>query len=238
MNSDHPEAVLVWDLETVPDFRAFAVSQGHLEWTDQQAREALGSGFPKLPLHKIICIGALIAFRGNSGWQVRSYGAPHIGERSEYELIQSFVDRIEELRPKLVTFNGSSFDLPVLRYRAMLHSIAAPGLGRRPYFNRYTDDATDLCDVLASFDARAKPSLNELSRILGFAGKPDGMSGGDVEKYFNAGEIQKISDYCEADVINTYRVWLKYELFRGALTKDQYVQSDATLINLVLSRNS
>jgi hypothetical protein len=33
-------------------------------------------------------------------------GAPHVGDRSEAELIQAFVDRIAELNPQLVTFNG------------------------------------------------------------------------------------------------------------------------------------
>ena len=42
----------------------------------------------------------------------------NIGERTEKELIQAFVDKIAELNPQLVTFNGSSFDLPVLRYRS------------------------------------------------------------------------------------------------------------------------
>jgi hypothetical protein len=35
-----------------------------------------------------------------------------MGERSEVELLQTFVDRVAELRPQMVTFNGSSFDLP------------------------------------------------------------------------------------------------------------------------------
>jgi hypothetical protein len=46
---------------------------------------------------------------------IDALGAPHVGERSEKQLISSFVDRIAELSPQLVTFNGSSFDLPVLR---------------------------------------------------------------------------------------------------------------------------
>jgi predicted PolB exonuclease-like 3'-5' exonuclease len=52
---------------------------------------------------------------------VDALGAPHVGERSEKALISSFVDRIAQLTPQLVTFNGTSFDLPVLRYRAMVH---------------------------------------------------------------------------------------------------------------------
>jgi hypothetical protein len=38
-----------------------------------------------------------------------------VGERSEKQLIRSFCEKIAELTPQLVTFNGNSFDLPVLR---------------------------------------------------------------------------------------------------------------------------
>ena len=76
-----------------------------------------------------------------------------IGERSEREIISAFVNRIADLAPQLVTFNGAAFDLPVLRYRAMVCGVAAPGLAARPYFNRYSEDAIDLCDVLSSFSS-------------------------------------------------------------------------------------
>ena len=70
--------------------------------------------------------------------------APHAGDRPEKALISSFVEGIAELSPQPVTFNSSSFDLPVLRYRAMVHGVGAPGLAMRSYFNRYTEDATQL----------------------------------------------------------------------------------------------
>jgi 3'-5' exonuclease len=140
--------VLVWDIETVPDLRGFAAANGLDGKSDDEIRTDMGDKFPKHVYHSIACIGALIARHNGDRWVVDALGAPHVGERSEKELIKGFVDRIAELTPQLVTFNGSSFDLPVLRYRAMVHKVPAMGLSLRPYFNRYTDDAVDLCDVL------------------------------------------------------------------------------------------
>src|SRR6476646_8862903 len=104
-------SVLVWDLETVPDFRGFAAANDLAGKSDDEVREAMGDKFPKHIYHSIVCIGALVAHRNNDHWVVDASGAPHIGERTEKELIASFVDRIAELRPQLVTFNGNSFDL-------------------------------------------------------------------------------------------------------------------------------
>jgi len=73
----------------------------------------------------------------------------------------------------------------------MTHKVSAPGLSARPYFNRYTDDAIDLCDVLSSFAPNAKASLHELCRVMGLAGKPLGMDGGEVEKYYRDGRIKE-----------------------------------------------
>src|SRR6266567_3906721 len=128
-----------------------------------------------------------LLIRESGCWTVDALGAPHIGERTEKALISSFVDRIAELSPQLVTFNGASFDLPVLRYRAMVHGVTAPGLAARPYFHRYTDDAIDLCDVLSSFSSQAKATLHELCRVMGLPGKPDGINGAEVEKYYRDG---------------------------------------------------
>src|SRR6516165_116690 len=231
--------VIVWDIETVPDLRGFAAANGHVGKTDDEIRAAMGDKFPKHIYHSIVCIGALIAHRDNGGpWIIDALGAPHVGERPEKALIASFVDRIAELSPQLVTFNGSSFDLPVLRYRAMVHGVAAPGLALRPYFNRYTEDAVDLCDVLSSFSPQGKATLHEMCRVMGLPGKPDGMSGADVEQYSREGRLHEIADYCETDVVNTYRVWLRYELFRGRLSEAEHQGSEAGLVEFIKAHSN
>jgi predicted PolB exonuclease-like 3'-5' exonuclease len=231
-------SVIVWDIETVPDLKGFAHANGHDGKSDNDIRTAMGDKFPKHIYHSIICIGGLVARQMNGHWSVDALGAPHVGERSEKLLISSFVDRIAILTPQLVTFNGTSFDLPVLRYRAMVNGVAAPGLSLRPYFNRYTEDAIDLCDVLSSFSPQAKATLHELCRVMGLPGKPDGMSGGEVENYYRDGRIGEIAEYCESDVVNTYRVWLRYELFRGRLSNVAFDASESNLIEFIKTRGN
>ena len=118
-------------------------------------------------------------------------------------------DKIAQLNPQLVTFNGNSFDLPVLRYRAMVHGVSAPGLSARPYFHRYIEDAVDLCDVFSSFSPQGKATLHEISRVMGLPGKPKGFDGSEVESYYREGKLKEIAEYCETDVVGT-QVWLRY----------------------------
>jgi len=190
--------VIVWDLETVPDLQAAARMLGMQGVPDEEVRAALGSGFPRHPLHKVASIGALVAERQPEGWQVQALGAPHIGQRTETDLIRSFIDRIGELHPQLITFNGHSFDLPVLRYRAMVNRVPALGLQGRPYFRRYTEDALDLCDVFGSYSPGARIKLDEICKIIGLPGKPSGIDGSEVEAMVQAGRIAEVSQYCES----------------------------------------
>lgn len=113
--------IIIWDLETVPDLRGYARANNLNDKSLDEVRAAMGDEFPKLIYHSIICIGALVASRTANGYEVQAVGAPHVGQRTEKELIESFVSKIAQVSPQMVTFNGSGFDLPVLRYRAMIY---------------------------------------------------------------------------------------------------------------------
>jgi hypothetical protein len=53
-----------------------------------------------------------------------------------------------------------------------------------------------------------------------------------------AGQIEEVARYCETDVLNTYRVWLVYELFRGSITAEQLAWSEAQIRDFVSSRKT
>ena len=79
--------VLIWDIETVPDFRGFAAANNLDGKSDDEIRAEMGDKFPEHIYHSIACIGALIAHHDGDHWVVDALGAPHVGERTEKELI-------------------------------------------------------------------------------------------------------------------------------------------------------
>ena len=76
-------------------------------------------------------------------------------------------------------------------------------------------------DILAGYSANAYARLDEIASMCGFPGKM-GLSGGDVSLKYENGEISEIRNYCETDVLNTWLVYLKFELMRGNLTEKEY----------------
>ena len=60
--------------------------------------------------------------------------------------------------------------------------------------------------------------------MLGFPGKM-GMSGSKVWDEYLAGNLSNIRNYCETDVLNTYCVYLRFELIRGMIQPTEYDKS-------------
>jgi 3'-5' exonuclease len=92
--------------------------------------------------------------------------------------------------------------------------------------------------VFSSFSSQGKATLHEISRVMGLPGKPKGFDGGEVERHFHEGKIKEIADYCETDVINTYRVWLRYEVFRGTLSQSTFEASERNLADFIIRRSN
>jgi 3'-5' exonuclease len=246
--------VVVFDLETVPDLDVGRTLLGlTAEAQDGEIRMELcaryakadqdpAEAFVKVPLHRIICIGALYAERAERSmpWAVTRCGVGHIGQRPERELVSGFINSLAgPLGPQLVGFNSSGFDLPVLRYRAMALGIPANllhGGNGIDYWYRYGKGHLDLCDILSGFRASTPPSLAEVAALCGVPVKIDGMDGGQVEPLLAAGRLSEIAAYCETDVIATFLVFLRYALVVGDLSAEAYTLSRAGLCQFLEER--
>ena len=68
--------------------------------------------------------------------------------------------------------------------------------------------------------------------------RPSRVQRREVEKYYRDGHIRQIAEYCESDVLNTYRVWLRYELFRGRLSDAEFQASEAGLVDFIRVRGN
>lgn len=226
----------VFDIETVPDTDSGRRLYQLDSLSDQDVaaamfalrRDKVGHDFLALHLHRIVAIS--VVFQHQNKIKVWSLGDVDADEK---ELVTRFFQGIEKYTPNLVSWNGNGFDLPVLHYRALKHGVPAQRYWENgqteqsfrwnAYTSRYHDRHIDLMDRLAAFQARANAPLDEVAAMLGFPGKM-GMSGASVAEQFFAGDIAGIRNYCETDVMNTYLVYLRFELMRGNLDGNQYHQ--------------
>ncbi|EAQ80921.1 3'-5' exonuclease [Blastopirellula marina] len=131
-------------------------------------------------------------------------------------------------KPTFVTFNGRSFDVPLLELAAFRFGISVPewfqmhGKSFELPRNRYNVDAHfDLHDVLTNYGAtRFTGGLNLAANLLGKPGKM-GIEGNMVQDLYDEGRLAEINDYCRCDVLDTYFVFLRTAVLLGMITLER-----------------
>ncbi len=241
--------IFVFDIETIPDVETGRLLNEFEGLSDEDVVTAMehvryqqtGNTFQPLYLQKVVAISAV--FRHGDKLTVWSLGDEQADEK---EIIQRFFDGIDRFTPTIVSWNGSGFDLPVLHYRAMKHNIAAPkywDTGEMDsqfkwnnYISRYHSRHLDLMDVIASYNPRANAPLDKIASMLGYPGKM-GMSGAKVWETYHQGNLKAIRDYCETDVLNTYLVYLRFEVMRGNLSQQDLEAEEQKLRDYLKHEN-
>ncbi len=228
--------VLIFDIETLTDLKAGAHLY-QLDLPEDQVEQALiklrrqeaATEFQRLPLHEISCISGLwIDQKGKM--KLFSFSQEN---HSEAEILTKFISIFEKRNPTLVSWNGSQFDLPVILFRAMYHGLSAPSLFDQGeidqqkrynnYQNRYHQRHVDLMDILSMFNGRNFQKLDDIAQLLGFPGKrPD--QGYHVPEYVKTQQWQKLTSYCEGDVLNTWLIYLRWLLLKGQINVSQHQQ--------------
>jgi hypothetical protein len=223
---------LVLDIETVPDVQRWTrpVSpEGAAPAPDRKA-----DAFPPIWAHRIVVVGYL--------WLDAAYrlcdraaliGTGDTPDTAERELLGQ-VSALAARRPTLVTYNGRSFDLPVIALRSLCHALPMAWYYRdRDLRARYSENGhVDLCDWLADHGAVRAGRLDAISRLVGLPGKL-GIDGSQVEGLFAAGQLDAIRRYCMGDVVQTALVFLRFRLLQGRLDPEDYRARTAELLAAV-----
>ncbi|MDO5046696.1 3'-5' exonuclease [Campylobacter sp.] len=234
--------ICVFDCETVPDVALLRKVHG-FEGDDlsvcKQAfatqKELSGSEFLPVCFHRVVAISAVMADEFGKFLRVSTMKGAN-----EHEILAKFISFLNEHNPRLISFNGRGFDLPMIMVRAMKYNLSSPAyfesenkeLNKNKWENyrsRYDGRFhLDLLDHISDFRAVGGLKLDTLCASLNLPGKYD-VHGDQVTDMFFRNELAKINEYCESDTLNTYWLFLKYELLRGVLTIDDYAASLATM---------
>lgn len=198
-------------------------------------KEKTGSEFLPVCFHRVVSISAVMADGFGRFLRVST-----LEGESERDKIAKFLAFIEDFNPRLVSFNGRGFDLPMIMARAMCYDLSAAAYFEtndrdnnkskwENYRSRYDGRFhLDLLDHISDFGAVRGLKLDHICASVGLPGKYD-VHGDQVLQLYYAGEQAKIDEYCRSDVLNTYWLFLKYELLRGKITKDDYLNYIAVM---------
>lgn len=198
-------------------------------------KEKTGSEFLPICFHRVVSISAVIADGFGRFLRVST-----LEGENERDKIAKFLTFIEDFNPRLVSFNGRGFDLPMIMARAMCYDLSAAAYFEtndrdnnkskwENYRSRYDGRFhLDLLDHISDFGAVRGLKLDHICASVGLPGKYD-VHGDQVLQLYYGGEQAKIDEYCRSDVLNTYWLFLKYELLRGKITKDDYLNYIAVM---------
>ena len=240
--------VLAFDIETVPDVAGIRKlfdlptdlpDAEVAEVAFQKRRVQTGSDFLAPHLQRVVVISCVA--RDDEGIKIFTIGEP---ERDEKATISRFFDAIDRKTPQLVSWNGKGFDIPVLVHRGLIHGVCCARFWEtgdedqsfryNNYVNRYQTRHLDLMDQLAMFNNRSFAPVDQMARLAGLPGK-QGIGGAEVWPAYLRGELQAIRDYCEVDVVNTFILFLRFQVMRGLMAPDLY-DAECKLLRETLAR--
>jgi predicted PolB exonuclease-like 3'-5' exonuclease len=130
-------------------------------------------------------------------------------------------------KPTFVTFNGRSFDIPLMELAAYRYGIGIPSWfnmqasAYQQHRNRYNMGShLDLHELLTNFGSTwFRGGLNLAAHLINKPGKMD-VKGDMVQEMYAAGQVAEINEYCRCDVLDTYFVFLRACTLMGTINRD------------------
>mgnify|MGYP003981782511 FL=1 len=156
-----------------------------------------------------------------------AYGEP--GDISWEKAALVDVGEVIQTSDIVVTFNGRSYDMPLLQLRAL--ATATPWAFWERYKQRYPNYYNpllhiDLAEMLTDYGAGTRFKLDYLIKMVDehstshIAGKGD-MDGSKVEETWQQpGGPEKVKAYCDDDVKRTLQLYIRWMYIHGDASKE------------------
>ncbi|HET9745742.1 MAG TPA: 3'-5' exonuclease [Chitinophagaceae bacterium] len=217
--------ILFLDIETVPQYADYnSLPREWKELWDTKATSLLkyhGEETKESIYHragiyaefgKIICISCGIVF-GNGGDKkiiIKSF----YGENESLLLVE-FCDMLNKWiagdeQKFLCAHNGKEFDFPYLCRRLIINNLPIPSIlntgGKKPWEVCHLDTL----ELWKFGDFKSFTSLNLLAHSLGIPTPKDDIDGSKVwSVYWENGDLERIVNYCQKDVVTVAQIFLK-----------------------------
>lgn len=201
---------------------------------------------PMLPvgLNKIVTAGLHIANIHIDATFGEWYETKHLSSTADDEraILLNLTEWFSKILPRIVTYNGRHFDLPLLTLRGLKHRVPmkfllSSGDKYNNYMNRYSLDwHFDVMDFLGWHGASDRYKLREIMALLNL---PDKLySGANVVDLYQGGSMNVVREYCECDCLNEFMTYVHCQHLRGAITKLGLEASIDSLVNWLRSKYS
>jgi predicted PolB exonuclease-like 3'-5' exonuclease len=148
---------------------------------------------------------------------------------TELSLLEYFGEEQSRDEATLVTWNGRTFDLPVINLRSFLHGLPCEWYYKeRDTRYRYTEAAhCDLMDFFSDYGAARSMKLGDVARLAGLPGKFGEVSGGNVAEVVahsadQPEAMRRVGEYCFADALQTAVLFAKSRVHKGMISRDFY----------------
>jgi len=226
---------LVFALHTVPDTETGSKKYDLGDLDDKNSLKAImhlhqQSGDNELPhyMRRIVAISSVYRGEGVT-LDIKTFGdvtKETANADTEAQLLKQFFSSINSSNiPTLISWDSTHNDLPVLMYRCLKHKISAGLL--------LTNQPLSLIDAISNYQYTATTSQENIMILLGLDYIAD-LSTKEVWKHWGKGNIEVITTNCTFKALNSYRVYLHYQLMTGTVTQ-QHFDHESTRIERLVS---
>jgi DNA polymerase elongation subunit (family B) len=125
-------------------------------------------------------------------------------EPDEHKGLTRLAGILNRYRPEIITYNGFSFDLPLLMRRAKYLGVEFPRLN----LDRYRSNNRDLCEELCDRNPQRRRSLSFYCKRLGWTDLVKPLHGSEEAKVHDTGKWDELHASLTHDIEATYRLAL------------------------------